>query len=39
MFNVYTVTWSPTERGEIRNYYNPSVFELTGQGLTVERGI
>ena len=34
-----TVTWSPTERREKKNYYYSSVFELTGQGLTVERGI
>ena len=33
------VTWSPTERREIRDYYYSSVFELTGQGQTVERGI
>ena len=31
--------WSPTERREIRDYYYSSVFELTGQGLTFERGI
>ena len=38
-FNVHIVTWSPTERGEVGDYYYSSVFELTGQGLTVERGI
>ena len=34
------VTWSTTERREIRNFPYPSVFELTGrQRLTVKRGI
>ena len=37
--NITTVTWSHTERGEVGDYYYSSVFELTGQGLTVERGI
>ena len=35
-----SVTWSTTERREIRNFYYPSVFELTGrQRLTVKREI
>ena len=34
------VTWSTTERREIRNFPYRSVFELTGrQRLTVQRGI
>ena len=34
------VTWSTTERREIRNFPYPSVFELTGhQILTIKRGI
>ena len=38
--NLSTVTWSTTERREIRNFPYPSVFELTGrQRLTVKRGI
>ena len=38
--NLGIVTWSTTERREIRNYYYPSVFELTGhQRLTVKREI
>ena len=37
---VNSVTWSTTERREIRNFCYPSVLELTGrQGLTVKRGI
>ncbi len=37
---MYIVTWSTTERREIRNFPYPSVFELTGrQRLTVKRGI
>ena len=37
---IYIVTWSTTERREIRNFPYPSVFELTGrQKLTVKRGI
>ena len=37
---VQTVTWSTTERREIRSFPYPSVFELTGrQRLTVKRGI
>ena len=37
---VDIVTWSTTERREIRNFPCPSVFELTGrQRLTVKRGI
>ena len=40
MYHVYIVTWSATERREIRNFPYPSVFELTGrQRLTVKRGI
>ena len=40
IFSVYTVTWSMTERREIRNFYYPSVFELAGrQRLTIEREI
>ena len=36
----WIVTWSTTERREIRNFPYPSVFELTGcQRLTVKRGI
>ena len=36
----YGVTWSTTERREIRNFPYPSVFELTGrQRLTVKRGV
>ena len=39
LFNQ-TVTWSTTERREIRNFPYPSVFELTGrQRMTVKRGI
>ena len=35
-----TVTWSTTERKEIRHFPYPSVFELTGrQRLTIKRGI
>ena len=34
------VTWSTTEKREIRNFPYPSVFELTGrQRLTVRSGI
>ena len=34
------VTWSITEKREIRNFYYPSVFELAGrQRMTVKRGI
>ena len=34
------VTWSTTERREIRNFPYPSMFELTGhQRLTIKRGI
>ena len=29
--SVDFVTWSTTERGEIRNFPYPSVFELTGR--------
>ena len=37
---IYIVTWSTTERREIRNFPYPSVFELTGrQRLTVKRGM
>ena len=37
-FNI--VTWSTTEKREIRDFPYPSVFELTGrQRLTVKRGI
>ena len=37
---MYNVTWSTTERREIRNFPYPSVFELTArQRLTVKRGI
>ena len=40
MSNVMYVMWSTTERREIRNFYYPSMFELTGrQRLTVKRGI
>ena len=36
----HIATWSPTERGEIRNFSYTTVFELTGrQRLTVKRGI
>ena len=36
--NMYTVTWSTTERREIRNFPCPFVFELTGrQRLTVKK--
>ena len=35
-----SVSWSTTERREIKNFPYPSVFELTGrQRLTVKRGI
>ena len=35
---VCIVTWSTTERREIRNFPYPSVFELTGrQRLTVKK--
>ena len=34
--NKSNVTWSPTERGEVGDYYYSSVFELTGQGLKEE---
>ena len=35
-----SVMWSTTERREIRNFYYPSVFELTGrQRLTIKRGM
>ena len=38
--SIPIVTWSTTERREIRNSPYPSVFELTGrQRLTVKRGI
>ena len=38
--SVIYVTWSTTERREIRNSPYPSVFKLTGrQRLTVKRGI
>ena len=38
--NIPIVTWSTTERREIRNFPYPSVFELTGcQRLTIKRGI
>ena len=39
--NVFSfVTWSTTERREIRNFPYPPVFELTGrQRLTVKREI
>ena len=38
--NLIIVTWSTTERREIRNLPYPSVLELTGcQRLTVKRGI
>ena len=38
--NKYSVTWSTTERREIRNFPYPSVFKLTGhQRLTVKREI
>ena len=37
---ISSVTWSTTERREIRNFYYPSVFELTGrQKLTVKREV
>ena len=37
---LWIVTWSTTERREIRNFPYPSVFELTDrQRLTVKRGI
>ena len=35
---IYIVTWSTTERREIRNFPYPFVFELTGrQRLTVKK--
>ena len=38
LFSNDTVTWSTTERREIKNFPYPSVFELTGhQRLTVKR--
>ena len=40
MMTYDIVTWSTTERREIRNVHFPSVFELTGrQRLSVKRGI
>ena len=38
--NITIVTWSTTEKREIRNFPYPSVFELAScQRLTVKRGI
>ena len=38
MFRYNIVTWSTTERREIRKFPYPSVFELTGRhGLTVKK--
>ena len=40
VLSIAIVTWSTTERREIRNFPYPSVFWLTGhQRLTIKRGI